>query len=213
MTTKVKSGFNRRLWLVSALVVATTGTAGAAIVNVALMAVQIAPPASVVPGMGGGPNIQAFNELQDVVLPFAVPVDARPGDFVETPADVNPGTIPWGTCVRSHYLRYDPVMAANAQGRVRFDREILGVALLPASLNATNILGWPGTNYPPNAGGGVCSVGGNTCGMELPGDRLRVGLFAVEVDFTALDPGDRIRVITKGCCDTWCPASGGTDED
>jgi hypothetical protein len=204
--------FKRRAWLAPALVVAMVGTAGAAIVNVGLMAVQIAPPASVLPAAGGGPNIHAFNELQDVVLPFAVPVDARPGDIVETPSDVNPGIIPWGTCVRSHYLRYNPVFTNSAQGRVRFDREILGVALLPASLNATNVLGAPMTVYPPNAGAGACNVAGNTCGMELPGDRLRVGTFSVEVDFTALDPGDRIRVITKGCCDTWCPESGGSDD-
>jgi hypothetical protein len=199
--------FGKRTWLAVPLLVAMAGTAAAAIIQVGLMAVFIAPPPSVVPGMGQAPNIWAFNEQQDVVLPFAIPVDAHPGDFVDEPGDLTPGWIPQGTCVSSHYLRYDPVNVNSAQGRVRFDREILGVALRPLTLDATNFLGAAATNYPPNAGAGVCNVAGNTCAMELPGDVLRVGPAAVEVDFTAADPGDRIRVITKGCCEWWCPAS------
>jgi hypothetical protein len=186
----------------------TAGAAVAAITAVNGMAMQVAPPATVLPGLNMGPAIQAFDELQNVMLPVALLVDARgtnPLTEIRSEGDLNPGKIPAGTCVNSHYIHYDPNGAGAAIGGVEFDGPILGVAVLPATLDATNVLGWPWTNYPADADAGTCLLAGNTCAPEFTGaDVVRVGLRRVEVDFTAGNPGDRIRVITRGCCDCSC---------
>jgi hypothetical protein len=152
-----------------------------------------------------GPTIQAFDELQNIVLPVDLPFDARgtsPFTEIRSEHDLNPGKIPAGTCVSSHYMHYDPAGAGAAIGGVEFDGPILGVAVLPDTLNATNVLGWPWTNYPVDADAGTCLVGASTCAPEFTGaDIVRVGLNRVQVDWSAAMPGDRIRVITRGNCD------------
>ncbi len=197
-----------RRWLsipALAAVLLTTGAAIAAITAVGGMAVQVAPPATVLPGLNMGPAIQAFDELQNVVLPVDLAVDARgtnPPTLLDSEDDVSPGKIPAGTCVSSHYIHYDPNGAGAATGGVEFDGPILGVAVLPDTLDATNVLGWPWTTYPADADAGTCLVGANTCAPELTGaaDVVRVGMRRVEVDFSAGNPGDRVRVITRGDC-------------
>ena len=200
-----------RRWLSIPSLTAMLLTAGAAVAAISAvngMAVQVAPPATVLPGLNMGPTIQAFDELQNVLLPVDLPMDTRgtnPTTEIRGEDDLNPGKIPAGTCVSSHYIHYDPNGAGAAIGGVEFDAPILGVAVLPGTLDATNVLGWPWTNYPPDADAGTCLVGANTCAPELTGaDVVRVGLRRVEVDFTAGNPGDRIRVITRGCCDCRC---------
>jgi hypothetical protein len=184
-------------------VLLTAGSAAAFIVAVTPVVVKIPAPPSVVPGALVGPNIQAFDERQDVLLPVNVPVDARPiNPGIQLPGDLNPGVIPAGTCVRSHYLHFEPLSPATATGSADFSDDILGVEVRQATLDATNFLGNPFTAYPVAA---QCMGGpaNHQCGMELlPEDSLRVGLRRVEVSFTALAPGDRIRVITRSCgCD------------
>jgi hypothetical protein len=192
--------------IASALAALTTaGTAAAYIVGVDPVAVKIAPPQSVVPGALMGPNIHVFDEQQDVILPANVWVDARPvNNGVQLPGDLNGGWIPAGTCVRSHYVQFEPAQASTVTGGIKLDNDILGVALLQSSLGATNFLGaeWmPGvpTIYPVAA---QCNGGppNHDCGMDLvPEDGLRLDARRVVVNFTALSPGDRIRVITKSC--------------
>jgi hypothetical protein len=185
-------------------VLLTAGSAAAFIVAVVPAVVKIPAPPSVVPGALVGPNIQAFDERQDVVLPFNVAVDARPiNPGIQLPGDLNPGVIPAGTCVRSHYLHYEPLSPATATGSADFSDDILGVEVRQASLDATNFLGNPFTAYPVAA---QCLGGpaNHQCGMELlPEDSLRVGQRRVEVSFYALAPGDRIRVITRSCGCDW----------
>ena len=105
----------------------------------------------------------------------------------------------------SHYLHFDPIGAGNVSGGAAFSAPILGVAVLPDTLDATNVLGWPWTSYPPDADAGTCLVGANQCGLELTGqDLLEVGVNKVRLTAFAMDPGDRVRVITAGCCDYKC---------
>jgi hypothetical protein len=214
--TSIEPSFLRRLRraLVPILVCGPLAVAGVAlghITNVVGMVVYFAnPPPSVLPGGPPmGPNIHAFDELQDIVLPVPLPVDARPvpGQVkeIKAPGDLNPGVIPAGTCVSSHYFHLDTVNLNTATGGAAFDGPILGIALLPAALNATNVLGWPWTAYPPNAAGGTCVNGAAQCGLELTAqDVLRFGQNMIEMSFETLDPGDRIRVITRGCCEKKC---------
>ena len=198
----------RRWWALSACLAALplgAGTARAFIVNVAPAVVEIDAPASVLPGMLQGPDIHAFDERQDVQLAAALLVDHQGPGLVNDPGDLNPAWIPAGTCIRSHYIHYDPAGAASANGAVQFAGEIVGVILRPATLDASNGLGAAFTAYPPNAGAGACLVGGNTCGLELtvpPQDSFQIDQDVLRVNFQALNPGDRIRVITKSCgCD------------
>jgi hypothetical protein len=205
----IRQGLRRWVSIPSlAALTLTAGAAVAAITAVNGMAVQVAPPATVLPGLNMGPAIQAFDELQNVLLPVDLPIDARgtnPFTEIDSEDDLNPGKIPAGTCVSSHYIHYDPNGAGGAIGGVEFDGPILGVAVLPATLDATNVLGWPWTAYPADADAGTCLVVGATCAPEFTGpDVVRVGLQRVEVDFSAGNPGDRVRVITRGCCDCRC---------
>lgn len=178
-------------------------TAAAFIVGVAGMAVMIAPPASVKPGDLVDDDIHAFNEQQNVILPVDITVDAAPGTALEEPSDINPFVIPRGTCVKSHYIHYEPEATTVATGGVAFDSPILGVALLQSSLDATNFLGaLPPTDYPVAP---QCVGAGVDCGIELPGDRVLINPQNVQVEFLALSPGDRIRVITRGNPDACRP--------
>jgi hypothetical protein len=206
-----------RLW--GALALGTTllaGSAGAFITATGGMAVQIAPPASVKPGALLSPNILAFDELQNFLTPVDIVLDASSGAELKNPEDVKPVVIPRGTCLSSHYVHYQPAVDSSATGRVRFNRPIVGVALLQATLDATNVFGAPGTDYPVAP---QCITAVSDCGMELNPDVLRVGALAVEVDFSALNPGDRIRVLTEGnpdrchplCLDDECAPGDGTD--
>src|SRR5262245_35910681 len=103
----------RRWWAAAALLAAVpigAGTARAFIVNVAPAVVEIPAPPSVMPGVLVGPDIRAFDERQDVVLAGPLPVDHQGPNLVTKPGDLNPGFIPPGTCIRSHYLDYDPAV-------------------------------------------------------------------------------------------------------
>jgi hypothetical protein len=192
-------------WASLPAIICLAGSAAAFIVNVAGMAVFIAPPPSVKPGALIDPDILAFNERPNVFLPVDITVDVPPGTEVDDPNDLNPFVIPRGTCIKSHYIHYQPNATAVANGAVFFDSPILGVAVLQSSLDATNFLGAiPPTDYPVAL---QCAGVGVDCGLELPGDLLRVNAQSVQVEFLAHDPGDRIRVITMGNpanCETLC---------
>lgn len=198
---------SRSRWLMAAaLLVAvpvTARTAAAFIVNVAPAVVKIPAPASVLPGALVGPDIRAFDERQDVLLTAPLFVDHQGPTPVNQPSDLKPGWIPAGTCIRSHYVHYDPAGAASAAGGMQLEGNIVGVIVRPPTLDASNYLGAFNTTYPPNAGAGACLVGTNQCGLEITvptqdsfvissPDVLRVSL-------TAGNPGDRMRVITKSC--------------
>jgi hypothetical protein len=201
--------WRRRGWAATALLAAlplSAGTAAAFIVNVAPAVVKIPGPPSVLPGVLTGADIHAFDERQDFRLPAPLLVDHQGGNLVNTPGDVNPAWIPAGTCVRSHYVDYDPAaVVGTATGALQFEGEIVGVIFRPPTLDASNGLGAAFTAYPPNAGAGACLVGTNTCGLEITvptQDSFQIVGDVLRVSFVAGNPGDRLRVITKSCaCD------------
>jgi hypothetical protein len=197
----------RPRWLMAAALLvavsATAGTAAAFIVNVAPAVVKMpGAPASVLPGALVGPDIRAFDERQDVLLTAPLFVDHQGPTPVNQPSDLKPGWIPAGTCVRSHYVHYDPVGTATATGGMQLEGDIVGVIVRPPTLDATNFLGAFNTVYPPNAAAGVCA-GASQCGVEItspPQDSFVISSPDVlRMTLTASNPGDRMRVITKSC--------------
>jgi hypothetical protein len=177
--------------------ISAAGVARAWIAAVQPAAILFTPP-SVVPGNPSAPDIWAFNEKQDVILPVPILLDVQPvNPGVKLPADLNPVWIPAGTCVSSHYVHYEDTVLSTVTGGVRYVRPILGVAVRQPTLDATNFLGRAGVAYPTAAN--CNAVAGVDCGMELlPQDELRVDANRVQVRFEAQTPGDRIRVVTAG---------------
>lgn len=197
----------RSRWLMAAaLLVAvpvTATTASAFIVNVAQALVKIPAPASVLPGALVGPEIRAFDERQDVLLTAPLFVDHQGPTPVNQPSDLKPGWIPAGTCIRSHYVHYDPAGSGTAMGGMQLEGNIVGVIVRPPTLDASNFLGAFATTYPPNAGAGVCAVGPNQCGLEITSPTQDSFVISnpdvLRMTLTAGSPGDRMRVITKSC--------------
>ena len=196
----------RRWWVVAAMLAALplgAGTAKAFIVNFAPAVVRIPGPPSVLPGVLTGADIHAFDERQDFRLAAPLFVDHQGGNLVNSPGDVTPGLIPAGTCVRSHYVDYDPAgVMGTANGAIQFEGEIAGVIFRPPTLDATNVFGAAFTAYPPMAGAGACAVGPNQCGLEITvptQDSFQIFGDVLRMNLVAGNPGDRMRVITKSC--------------
>jgi hypothetical protein len=197
----------RSRWLMAAAsllaVSATAGTAAAFIVNVAPAVVKVPAPLSVLPGALVGPDIRAFDERQDVLLTAPLFVDHQGPTPVNQPNDLKPGWIPAGTCIRSHYVHYDPMGAATATGGMQLEGDIVGVIVRPPTLDATNFLGAFNTTYPPNAAAGVCAGAASQCGLELAVPTQDSFVISspdvLRMTLVANNPGDRMRVITKSC--------------
>ena len=156
-------------------------------------------PASVMPGNPTAPDVWAFNEKQDVILPVGILLDVQPvNPSVTLPGDLNPVWIPAGTCVCSHFFDHEDTIVSTVTGGARCVRPILGVAIRQPTLDATNFLGLTATVMYPTAAN-CNAVPGVDCGMELlPQDSLRVDANRVQFSFLSQTPGDRIRVVTAG---------------
>ncbi|MEM1203654.1 MAG: hypothetical protein AAGN66_10535 [Acidobacteriota bacterium] len=152
--------------------------------------VQVAPPATVLPGANtSNTQIQAFDERQCITLDRLLPVDA-----------INDGTIPQppvnfpiaaGTRVSCHFLHFDPNGSVGLGGDITFDSDIVGVIVADPTLDASDdVCGLPGTAYP---------TGTPVRGAEQPGDVVSIDLATrtVRVNWFASDPGDQMRVITE----------------
>jgi hypothetical protein len=133
-------------WLLAA-------AAGAAIVSTSGAASQIpAPPSVELGALESNTTIFAFDEQQGVALAADVNVDiSAPGVYDEL-ADLTPSVIAAGTKVSSHLLHADRVGRKASplflDGSVTFDQEVVGLAILGGTLDASDVLGAPGTIYP-----------------------------------------------------------------
>ncbi len=112
----------------------------------------IAPPASVVVDQTQSSTVAfLFPESSGLVLTAPLDVDlTTPGSYA-TQASVTPGTIAAGTRVRSWLIHFDPVGGANqtVDATVTFDHEILGLAILVPSLEASDaVVGDASVAYP-----------------------------------------------------------------
>jgi hypothetical protein len=138
------------LILTALLTVATA--ASAAIISTSGQVVQIPPPPSVMGDLESNDHMFAFDEQQNVTLASALAVDITTAGVYDDQADLTPGTIPAGTVVNSHFVHADKVGegggGVNLEGTVTFDTDIVGIALVGATLDASDFLGAPGTVYP-----------------------------------------------------------------
>lgn len=125
-------------------------------------------------------NLWGFDEDQNIVLPGPISVDVlAPGGGA--------GVLAAGTTVASHYIYYDPVNA-NVEGWVKFDAPVLAILSSTANMLATDFLANTGVTYLNP------SLRGLEAGDFATIDSLDA--FRINIDFTASNPGDYIRVLT-----------------
>ena len=180
------------------LAVTWTTNAGAAIISTTGQVVQIAAPASVVPGaLESNHEIRAFAELQEFALPVDVIANVTAAGLYDQPGDLTPGVIAAGAAVDSYLLHADKMGLCGNKlltGSVTFDADILGVIVLGSNLNSSDaVLGAPGTTYPG-------SMWNLVRGLELRPSRdyliVEPDLRTVQVHFRVGWAVDQIRVIT-----------------
>ena len=122
-------------------------------------------------------HLYGFDEDQNITLEAPIIVDIGS----ET------GLIAAGTVVASHYVFFDSINGVQV-GYVDFDAEILGIAALPASMDATDFLANTGVDYISTDLRGLEQGDYAWIDEELP-ERLW--------DYWAgSSPGDYIRVFT-----------------
>jgi hypothetical protein len=136
-----------------AAMIATTGVS-ASIDQVVSGQITLLPtaPASVREGaLESNTTMFAFDEQQGATLANSVSVDITvPGTYDDS-ANLTSGTIAAGTVVNSHLIHADRLDGGGHvmyEGTLHVDSNILGIAILRPSLDATDILGVPGTSYP-----------------------------------------------------------------
>lgn len=159
--------------------------------------VAVPAPATVLPGQNtSNTEILAFDEQQCITLDELLPVNAAEDGEVPFPLVNFP--IAAGSVVSCHFLHFDPSGTASVGGSATFDADILGVIVSDPLLDASDsVCGLPGTAYP---------TGTSARGAEQPGDVVFIdsATRTVRVDWTASNPGDQIRVITR-CAPTGIP--------
>jgi len=131
------------------------------------------------------PNLFGFDEQQDVTLEQALQVDilVAKGTVVRKKG---PKSLKAGRPVASHYVFYDPVNGDIA-GKVRFDADIIAIITGTKTLKASDFLATKTAAYLNPTARGIES-----------NDRIRVtGPREITIDFTAVSPGDYIRVLTR----------------
>ncbi|MBL4800790.1 MAG: PEP-CTERM sorting domain-containing protein [Emcibacter sp.] len=122
------------------------------------------------------PNLFAFNEDQNIHITSTI--------------TVNIGTDPVnGDVVASHYIYFDPASSTSTTGWVDFDADIYGIITQTAELAASDFLANTGVTY----------LSPSLRGLEAVDSVWIDATFAyrVNIDFSANDPGDYIRVLTR----------------
>jgi hypothetical protein len=179
--------------VVAALALAA-GTSQAGVVAVGGATQQIAPPASCALGaLESNTVTRVFPEVQNLTLAAALNVDANGAGTYNSAGSLNGGAIAPGTTVNSYYLYSDPVGGSNQvyEGFVRFDEQILGVIVLRAGLNGSDLLlGNPLTTYADNEARGL--------ELSTNSDRFSISLseFELRYVFRTSTATDDIRIIT-----------------
>ena len=178
-----------------------TGRAQAGIISTSGAVVVIPPPADARTGHFENDHaIHAFAEQQNVALPHVVSVDvSQPGSTTTGGVlTLSAGTIPTGTLVSSYFLHFDdvgtPQTPVEAIGSITFNSNVLGIAVVFGTLNATDAMpGLPTTIY---------ASGDSARGFEPPGIPgadfliLSTDRRTVTVDLQNVDKSDDVRIIT-----------------
>lgn len=118
-----------------------------------------------------------FNERQHVLLTSNLAIDGPEG------------IIPAGTVVSSHYIIYDPSGSSSViNGDALVDTHVLGVIFNTDTLNSSDYLGIPTTNYLNPSLRGFEASAGDTATIVDPN--------TVSFHLSAGTPGDYARIIT-----------------
>jgi len=132
------------------------------------------------------PNLYAFSENQNVLLPADLDVDNLADGLG---GETSGGTLSAGTFVSSYYVFFDPdADPASQEGTVTFSSPILAILTSTGKLIATDgLLGNAGVNY----------LSPTARGIEVPDDNVSItGLNTISVNWLSSTPGDHIRVLT-----------------
>jgi hypothetical protein len=151
----------------------TGGNSGGAFVNLSVPLTGSNPFNTVGNNNFDSPNLYGFNESQNIFLGAALVMDQG-------------GTIAAGTTVASHYIFFDPRDTTRVIGTVDFDSDVLGIITSTGLLQASDFLVNTGVNY----------LNPGLRGLEA-GDVVSFSGQQISLDFTASNPGDYIRVITR----------------
>jgi len=180
---------------------ALAAAAGATIVSTSGQMTLIPPPPSVdIGALQSNTTMYAFNERQCVRTTADLHVDITvPGTYDDS-SDFTPGVIPAGTLVSSHFVNADKVgiqpPRVELEGSIVTNADILGIAVLQRSLDASDVLGAPGTIYPTGKFGRGMNVDDqNDFVIEQIDKRT------VVVHSDVLIHTDQVRVITR-CAET-----------
>lgn len=125
------------------------------------------------------PNLYAFDESQNIELPFDLRLDI---------AGPEGPVLPAGVVIASHYVFFDPGFGAWQRGYVDFDAPILGIAAFQDTMAATDFLANTAVTY----------ISPELRGLEH-GDRVWVdeeNPYRLWVYWAGSSPGDYVRVFT-----------------
>lgn len=129
-------------------------------------------------------DLYGFNEDQNVSTVSAHTIRNNTTQF-----GTSTTIVASGTTVASHYIFFDPGPSTTIEGYVDFDAEILGIMIDTNTLAATDYLANTGVTYLNPGLRGLENA--DQAWIDISdSSRLRI-------DFTASNPGDYIRVLTK----------------
>jgi len=127
-------------------------------------------------------NLFGFDEMQDITLDEPLSVDR----LVNGQGGLEPGTLPAGTVLSSHYIFFDSKAIETVRGFVRFDQDILAVITSEDDLADSDFLGQPDVHYVNTFLRGL--EGSDTIALTGPRE--------ITVSLTTATPGDYFRVVT-----------------
>ncbi len=153
----------------------TGGTAGGSFFKLSVPLSGSTPFNSVGENNFNDNNLYGFDEDQNILLAATLALDIDNGTTTSA-----------GDYVASHYIFFDPGPTRSITGTVDFDSEVLGIITSKSKLQSSDFLANTGVNY----------LSPTYRGLES-GDSVWIsGLQQIELNFSAGNPGDYIRVIT-----------------
>ena len=159
------------------------------------------------PNTGATPNffndtgdnrlIHGWNEQQNVILDRDIVVDIVASGVYNQPFTSANATISQGTAVSSHLIYFDPLFGADRVAQFTFSSQILGIIVLSDLTSddrflKTDFLGNPLTVYPASHF--------DFRGIEFGPESITLSpdMQTVRLDLSASNPGDQVRIITRG---------------
>ncbi len=189
--------------LVALAVMAPTTASAGFVVSVTGSGSLIAPPSDSSPGALESNSFSVWEESSGtIVSDLSLNHDGTPGNYKgNDDLSAFATTLTAGTKYNSTFVHLDPISQGlgSAKAVITFTKEIIGIALFGAAVDASDIYGAPGTTYPT---GTVPTVGLDTRGIDFrANDKFSISADGktLSLHFTGNGAGfDQIRVFTSG---------------